>query len=89
MYLGADLPASELVRAVQETRASTLALGITHQRGEPLREFFEELERELDPETELWVGGARCAEWASDRIRPIPDLKALEERILIMTRDTS
>jgi DNA-binding transcriptional MerR regulator len=79
-YLGADLPHGDLALAVKETRAAALALGIAHQRVDAARHYLAAIDRRLEPEVEIWIGGARCSELANGRVQAIPSFAALEER---------
>ncbi|NNL85175.1 MAG: hypothetical protein HKP27_05955, partial [Myxococcales bacterium] len=84
IYLGADLPHADLALAVKETRAAALALGIAHQRVGAVRHYLTELDRRLEPEVEIWIGGARCNELSGGRVRAIPNFAALEERVYVL-----
>lgn len=58
VYLGADLPAKEILHAANETGAHAIMLGLTRSRGNS-KSISETrwLARTLTPNIELWVGG--------------------------------
>ena len=58
VYLGADLPAKEIMRAAEKTGAHAIMLGLTRSRGNS-KSISEArwLARTLPPDIELWVGG--------------------------------
>jgi DNA-binding transcriptional MerR regulator/methylmalonyl-CoA mutase cobalamin-binding subunit len=70
LFLGANLPAAEVVSAAERARAPAVVLGWTGTRAElgpdPIAAIAQ-IGRELRPDVELWVGGrgARDAERAT------------------------
>ncbi len=69
-YLGADLPAREIVNSVQPAGAGVLVLGLTTATSDRARaRELKTIARELPDGVELWVGG-RGAERHASIIRP-------------------
>jgi MerR family transcriptional regulator, light-induced transcriptional regulator len=69
-YLGADLPAREIVDAVQPAGAQVVVLGMTTDGADKAREReLKTIVRELPDGVELWAGG-RGAERHASIIRP-------------------
>jgi len=69
-YLGADLPAREIVDAVEPAGAQVLVLGMTTAAADKAREReLKTIVRELADGVELWAGG-RGAERHASIIRP-------------------
>jgi cobalamin-dependent methionine synthase I len=67
-YLGADLPAPEIVDSVEPAGAQVLVLGVTTAAGEKERERERELKtivRALPHGIELWAGGRGAVRHAS------------------------
>ena len=69
-YLGADLPAREIVDSVEPAGARVLVLGLTTAAADKAREReLKTIVRELPKGVELWAGG-RGAERYASIIRP-------------------
>jgi DNA-binding transcriptional MerR regulator len=69
-YLGADLPAREIVDSVEPAGAGVLVLGLTTAVADKVREReLKTIVRELPDAVELWAGG-RGAERHASIIRP-------------------
>jgi len=69
-YLGADLPAREIVDSVEPAGARVLVLGLTTAAADKAREReLKSIIRDLPPGIELWTGG-RGAERHASIIRP-------------------
>jgi len=69
-YLGADLPAREIVESVEPAGAQVLVLGLTTAAADKAREKeLKTIVRELPKGVELWAGG-RGAERHASIIRP-------------------
>jgi len=69
-YLGADLPAREIVDSVEPAGAQVLVLGLTTAAADKAREReLKTIVRELPKGVELWAGG-RGAERHASIIRP-------------------
>ncbi len=57
-YLGPDLPASDIARAVEQTGATAVALSVTHPAGDPrLAEQLGALRHSMPDDVALMVGG--------------------------------
>lgn len=85
LFLGADLPAEELLRAVEATDAAALVLGFTVLGPrEALREL-RRLRSALAPDVELWVGGPGASGLdLPDGVRALADLDQLERKIELL-----
>jgi DNA-binding transcriptional MerR regulator len=65
-YLGADLPAREIVHGVEATGATVLVLGLTTTAADKAREReLKIITRELPASVELWAGGRGAEAHAS------------------------
>ncbi|MGH7785774.1 MAG: MerR family transcriptional regulator [Candidatus Binatia bacterium] len=61
-YLGADLPAAEIVAAAQRAGVSVVGLGLVNEDNHrPALDEVRGIERGLAPSTELWLGGRAAA----------------------------
>ncbi|HYG69986.1 MAG TPA: MerR family transcriptional regulator [Anaeromyxobacteraceae bacterium] len=87
LFLGANLPAAEVVSAAARVRAPVVVLGWTGgrpDRGPDPQATIAEIARDLSRHVELWVGGhgAREAERASaGRATPIESFDAFERAL--------
>jgi DNA-binding transcriptional MerR regulator/methylmalonyl-CoA mutase cobalamin-binding subunit len=69
-YLGADLPAREIVESVEPAGAQVLVLGLTTAGADKAREReLKTIVRQLPKSVELWAGG-RGAERYAELLRP-------------------
>jgi MerR family transcriptional regulator, light-induced transcriptional regulator len=85
-YLGADLPAREIVDSVEPAGAGVLVLGLTTAVHDKAREReLKTIVRELPPGVELWAGG-RGAERHASIIRPrgvvVSDYHAYQQELV-------
>ncbi len=85
VFLGADLPVPELVRALELTGGQAVALSAVVQPREELEAGLEELRAALPDSVEIWVGGA-AADGAEtpEGVRPIETLARLEQRVELL-----
>jgi MerR family transcriptional regulator, light-induced transcriptional regulator len=61
-YLGTDLPAAEVTAAARRAGAAAVGLGLVNGDNRPLAVAeVRRIERELAPETEIWLGGREAA----------------------------
>lgn len=87
VYLGADLPATEIVVAAQKTAPQAVALGLIGATGagEALKEL-QEVAQKLPAQIELWVGGAQgealIKEVRKTRALLIDDFSMLEQHLV-------
>lgn len=87
VYLGADLPAAEIVVAAQKTAPQAVALGLigANGAGEALKEL-QEVSQKLPAQIELWVGGPRgealIQEVRKTRALLIEDFSMLEQHLI-------
>ncbi len=82
VYLGPDLPSEELASAARTSRAQAVVLGIAHLPVQTARVAVERLGAQLPSDAELWVGGARTQQLASDRVTWIRDFDDLKTRVM-------
>ena len=85
-YLGADLPASEIVDSVEPAGARVLVLGLTTAAAGKAREReLKTIVRELPAGVELWAGG-RGAERHASILQPrgliLPDYHAYQQELV-------
>jgi methylmalonyl-CoA mutase cobalamin-binding subunit len=85
-YLGADLPASEIVDSVEPAGARVLVLGLTTAAAGKAREReLKTIVRDLPAGVELWAGG-RGAERHASILRPrgliLPDYHAYQQELV-------
>jgi DNA-binding transcriptional MerR regulator/methylmalonyl-CoA mutase cobalamin-binding subunit len=86
VYLGADLPAEEIVIAARKTAPQAVVLGFIGANGtsEALRDL-QVIARKLPPRIELWVGGAKTEVLANEinqtRALLIDDFEMLEQHL--------
>jgi DNA-binding transcriptional MerR regulator len=65
-YVGPDLPAGEIVRAVHSADARVLVLGMTlRDKRKPRERELRTIVRDLPPTVELWAGGPGAERYAS------------------------
>jgi DNA-binding transcriptional MerR regulator/methylmalonyl-CoA mutase cobalamin-binding subunit len=87
VYLGADLPAAEIVVAAQKTAPQAVALGLigANGAGMALKEL-QEVAQKLPAQIELWVGGpqgeALIKEVRKTRALLIEDFSMLEQHLV-------
>jgi MerR family transcriptional regulator, light-induced transcriptional regulator len=85
LYLGPNLPASEIVSASRRVSPRAVVLGFTGSESAPSGiATIAEVARELPPAIELWVGGAGAPEARAAnpaRIAAIEDLDAFERAL--------
>lgn len=60
VYLGVDLPASEIVRTARLTKARVLALSVTTSQGNQTAEELKTIAETIPPNTRVWIGGAEA-----------------------------
>jgi MerR family transcriptional regulator, light-induced transcriptional regulator len=86
LYLGADVPASEIVAAVRQNSPQAVVLGImgAEDMAHSVREL-QQMAEQLPPAIELWVGGRGSAQLseaiAATRAVWIPDFDVLAQRL--------
>jgi DNA-binding transcriptional MerR regulator/methylmalonyl-CoA mutase cobalamin-binding subunit len=68
VYLGTELPASEVVRAAAQLNARAVTLGVVALDPAETAPYLRALRNGLDRGVAIWVGGA-----ASRRVEPLPD----------------
>lgn len=85
VYLGADLPAEEIARAIRLTKSRYLGLSVVASENVETGRELEEVARLLPSETRVWVGGEDAtrhrdlierANWAL-----VPDLDDFDDRL--------
>ncbi len=81
IYLGPELPASELARAAEGTGARAVALGLVALEPDEAQAYLAELREELPRNVELWLGGSGARRLpASDGAIHLHDLDELGRR---------
>lgn len=77
-YLGADLPATEILRAAEFASARVIALSVLYPRGDSrLRKDLVQLVEILPPGMHLLIGGSSASDYA--RHLQSPDVKVMEK----------
>jgi DNA-binding transcriptional MerR regulator len=79
LYLGPDLPASEIAKAVRGTHARLLLLSIVALPKQSALREVEALQRELPTGVDILLGGASSADVASSFTPPLQALQSLLE----------
>ena len=84
-YLGAELPAPEVVRAAHDVRAEVVVLGIVSLAADAATREILELRSALPAATALWVGGggAPAAPFPSG-VRLLSNLDDLEQQVSLL-----
>jgi len=83
IYLGAQLPLEELLHAVEQTRASTLALSLVTIDVADATRTLEALRIGIPPSVQIWIGGVAAPNVGPIRgVECIPTLEALESRVV-------
>lgn len=74
IYLGADIPANEVARAVNHVNARAVALGATALDPSDTASYLRTLRRDLDRNVSVWIGGD-----GGRRVEKLPDGVTFEE----------
>jgi methanogenic corrinoid protein MtbC1 len=84
LYLGADLPTSELIQAARLSRAWAVALSVVSLAPAAAGREIEELCRALPKRVQVLVGGRRVPDLADlpERVQALSSLLALEQWLL-------
>jgi methanogenic corrinoid protein MtbC1 len=85
VYLGPDIPASDLLALISTMEADVVVLGITGSDDEAqLADTISSLTTRLPRDVELWLGGAgaeAAAAGAGARVVAVPDFEAFETQL--------
>jgi len=85
VYLGTDLPASEIVRTARVVKARILALSVVNPHNKQTSEELELIETTLPRTTQVWIGGAQAQNFRSLIERAqwvhVGDIEELEDRL--------
>ena len=85
IFLGADLPAEEVVLAAGMADVDAVALSFVHAAPKQMRHVLLQLREDLPTRVELWVGGpAAQAMDPPAGIAVLRSLEAIEERVLLL-----
>jgi DNA-binding transcriptional MerR regulator len=86
LYLGADLPAGEVARALREGgEAAAVVVAVVSLDTSAAAGAIAELRRALPAGVPLWVGGRVAAELpATPGVRPLADLDDLEQQVELL-----
>jgi DNA-binding transcriptional MerR regulator/methylmalonyl-CoA mutase cobalamin-binding subunit len=88
IFLGADLPADELARAVERTRAVGVGLSIVPGDIAEIEQQLRELDELVPGSVHVWVGGQGIAHaTVPDRFERITSLDEFERRIALVGYD--
>jgi DNA-binding transcriptional MerR regulator len=80
--LGADVPAAELIRAVERSRAAVLALSVVTAPPSETARVLATLRAGLPAGVQLWIGGSGAAAASTPSgVERIESLEALERRV--------
>jgi DNA-binding transcriptional MerR regulator len=82
LYLGTELPAPELARAVELSGAQTVVLAITKNAGKHAEREIRVARKALESDVEIWIGGgAARALGAPTGVRVFTDLDDFERHV--------
>jgi len=85
VYLGAELPAADLVAAVETTGASALALSLVTAPAAPAARAVHAVRGLLPREVRVWLGGAGGTDFEPrEGIEQIGSLEELEQRVALL-----
>lgn len=88
IYLGADLPADELTRATERTRASGVGLSLVTVARAPAERFLEEIAGALPAHLRVWIGGRMSTQVeVPARFDVVESLEDFERRIALTEYD--
>ena len=85
VFLGADVPAEDLIRAVERSRAAALALGIVTLSAARASQTLRAVRGGIAADVPVWIGGAGAL--ALDEIpgvERIESLESLEQRVALL-----
>jgi DNA-binding transcriptional MerR regulator len=82
LYLGSELPAPELARAVELSGAQTVVLAITKNAGKHAEREIGVARKALARDVEIWIGGSGVptVDWPTG-VRVVADLDDLERHV--------
>jgi len=85
IYLGAELPAEELVDAVKRAGAAALALSLVTIPPAPAEQAVRAIRSGLPEEVHLWLGGSKAGTFEpSEGVECIDSLEAFEQRVALL-----
>jgi len=85
IYLGAELPAEELLDAVDRSRAAVAALSIVSLAAPQAERAVRAIRGGLPREVHLWLGGAGASEVPPiESVEVIDDLESIEQRVVLL-----
>lgn len=85
IYLGAELPIDELLRAVESTGAAALALGLVVMQDEEARRSIRAVRDRLPGDVELWIGGPGANELETiEGVKRISGVDELEQQVTLL-----
>ncbi len=84
VYLGADLPAEEIVVAAKKTGCDAILLGLTVVNEADVEKDLAEIATKVEPGVQLWLAGSgvRQRRKQHDRWSFLPDFHAFENKLL-------
>ena len=85
IYLGAELPVEDLVRAVADVKASVLALSLVTLPKSQAAKVIAAIRSDLPEEVRLWIGGPGAATiTASNGVEPMGNMEEFERRVALL-----
>lgn len=84
VYLGANLPAEEIVVAAKKAGCDAILLGLTVVNETDVQKDLTEIANKVDPRVRLWLAGSgvRQRRKQGDRWALLPDFHAFENKLL-------
>lgn len=91
LFLGADLPADDVARAVNQVKARAVVLGVTALDPRDTETYLSMLRRNLDRDVAVWIGGdgAGRVEALPDGVALAKNFDDLEARVREITHETA
>lgn len=85
IYIGANLPVSEIVGAADSLEAAAVAVGLCHVNGNDARTALHALRDALPARVEMWIGGPGAAGVPlPPQVQPIGDNDELERKVALL-----
>jgi methylmalonyl-CoA mutase cobalamin-binding subunit len=89
VYLGADLPVAELVRAAKRTGAAAVGLGVVSLPAAQATRAVRSLRGDLPGDVYVWIGGAGARDVEpTEGVERIEGLEAVEQRVARLAFET-
>jgi MerR family transcriptional regulator, light-induced transcriptional regulator len=86
IYLGTDIPAGEIAKAVETAKARALGLSLVTLSGEAANTAIAGIRQSVRPDVPIWVGGRAGRELTTpDGVEYVGTLNDLERRVALLT----